>query len=434
MNMLQDELNIIYQRFTENPFISTDSRRVQPGSLFFALKGPSFNGNKFALDALENGASWAIIDEPEACVNKRCILVGNVLNSLQKLAKHHRDQFDIPVIAITGTNGKTTTKELITAVLSEKFRVVSTAGNLNNHIGVPLTLLTMNHETEIAVIEMGANHPGEIDFLCRIAQPDHGLITNIGKAHLEGFGGYEGIIRTKTELYRYLQSNHGTIFINHDDEILMEQVKNQSTISYGASDSSLSYQSITADPFVRIELLFKDHTLQSVSSKLYGRYNASNILAAACIGQYFQVDQKLIKDAIEHYESSNNRSQVIRTSTNLLIMDAYNANPASMKEALKTFSETSYPAKTLILGDMLELGSESDAEHETILRMVEQMQFQTVYLVGPVFTRLNRKREFLCFQDADLARMWFEHHPVKDSTILLKGSRGIKLEKVAAYL
>jgi UDP-N-acetylmuramoyl-tripeptide--D-alanyl-D-alanine ligase len=292
----------------------------------------------------------------------------------------------------------------------------------------------MNHETKIAVVEMGANHPGEVDFLCRIARPDYGLITNIGKAHLEGFGGYEGVIRTKTELYRYLQSNHGTIFLNQDDEILMEQAKNQSAISYGTADSSLSFQSITADPFVRIEILFKDRTSQSVSSKLYGRYNVSNILAAACIGQYFQVDHTLIKDAIEHYEPSNNRSQVVRTSANLLIMDAYNANPVSMKEALETFAGTSYSAKTLILGDMLELGSESDAEHETILRLVEQMQFQAVYLVGPVFTRLNRKLEFLCFQDADLARIWFEHHPVKDSTILLKGSRGIKLEKIAVLL
>jgi len=429
--MLRDNLNFIYQRFAENPVISTDSRHIQPGSLFFALKGPSFNGNRFVITALENGASYAIIDEPEASINDRCILVADVLSSLQELAKYHRDQFDIPVIAITGTNGKTTTKELIAAVLSAKFRIAATTGNLNNHIGVPLTLLTMTHETEIAVIEMGANHPGEIDFLCKIAKPNHGLITNIGKAHLEGFGGYEGVIRAKTELYRYLKSNHGKIFINRDDKILMEQTKNQPVICYGSPPASLSYQSLIADPFVKMELHYQDLTVQSVSSKLYGKYNVNNILAAACIGQHFLIDQPLIKHAIEHYEPSNNRSQIERTPANLLIMDAYNANPSSMKEALETFAEATFPAKILILGDMLELGSESDKEHETILRLIEPMKFQAVYLIGPVFTRLNRKREFLCFQDVDLARMWFEHHPVKDSTILLKGSRGIRLEKVA---
>lgn len=432
--MRRDNHKIIYQRFLENPVVSTDSRQIQPGSLFFALKGSSFNGNKFAGAALEQGASWAIIDEADARINDRCILVEDVLTSLQELAKHHRGQFNIPVLAITGTNGKTTTKELINATLSTKFHVAATSGNLNNHIGVPLTLLRINRETEIAVIEMGANHPGEIDFLCRIAKPCYGLITNIGKAHLEGFGGYEGVIRAKTELYRYLQENGGKIFIHSDDPLLIKHGKDLPAIFYGSPPASLSYHSLTADPFISLNLLFEDHTSLSVLTKLYGKYNVSNILAAACTAQYFGVDHSLIKNAIESYEPSNNRSQVMKTLSNLLIMDAYNANPASMKEALETFEGTAFAGKVLILGDMLELGSESDKEHEEILLQAERMQFQSVYLVGPVFTRLNRKREFLCFQDADLARIWFNHHPIKDSAILLKGSRGIKLEKLVDLL
>jgi len=432
--MTQDNLKIIYKHFKENPIVSTDSRHIQPGSLFFALKGPSFNGNKFAGTALEHGASWAIIDEPEARINDRFILVEDVLTSLQELAKHHREKFNIPVIAITGTNGKTTTKELINTILSKRFHVAANTGNLNNHIGVPMTLLTMNQETEIAVIEMGANHPGEIEFLCHIAKPDFGLITNIGKAHLEGFGSFEGVIRSKTELYRYLQNNRGKIFINHDDTLLMDQRNDLPTISYGTPPASLSYRSLAADPFVSLDLLFEDHSLLSITSKLYGKYNASNILAAACIGQHLGVKPSLIKNAIEHYEPSNNRSQVARTSRNLLIMDAYNANPTSMKEALETFAGASFPVKTLILGDMLELGNESDKEHEAILHLLERMQLQAAYLIGPLFTRLNRKREFHCFQDVDLARMWFKHHPIKDSAILLKGSRGMKIEKLIDLL
>jgi len=432
--MIQGNLKIIYQRFLENPFVSTDSRHIKPGSLFFALKGPSFNGNKFAGTALEHGASLAIIDDPKAGIDDRCILVEDVLKTIQDMARHHRNQFNIPVIAITGTNGKTTTKELINSILSRKFNVVATSGNLNNHIGVPLTLLTINRETEIAVIEMGANHPGEIDFLCRIANPTHGLITNIGKAHLEGFNGFEGVIMSKTELYRYLYQNNGKIFINRDDALLMNYGKDMPAISYGSPPALLSFQFLTADPFVKMDLIFEDHTPLSISTKLYGKYNVSNILAAASAGQHFGVDYILIKNAIEDYEPSNNRSQVAKTSKNLLIMDAYNANPTSMKEALETFERTTFPVKILILGDMLELGNESEKEHEAILRLIEHMQFQGVYLVGPVFTQLNRKREFICFQDVELARMWFGYHPIKDTAILLKGSRGMKLEKLVDLL
>jgi len=428
--MIPENFKFIYQRFLENPAISTDSRNIIRDSIFFALKGNLFNGNNFAGKALEKGASWAIIDEPLARINDRCILVDDVLKCLQDLASHHRAQFNIPVIAVTGTNGKTTTKELINSILSVKFKVVATTGNLNNHIGVPLTLLTINLETEIAVIEMGANHPGEIDLLCHIAGPNYGLITNLGKAHLEGFDGFEAIVMTKTELYRYLKNNNGKIFINRDDDLLMNHGKELPSVFYGSPPSSISLQSLSANPYIKLNLLFEDKTLLQISTKLYGKYNANNILAAACIGQHFGVDHKLIKNAVGNYIPSNNRSQILRTSNNLLILDAYNANPASMKEALENFEETAFQDKVLILGDMLELGSETEHEHEKILRIIENMNIRSVYLIGPVYTRINRKREFLCFQDVDLARMWFGHHTVKDSTILLKGSRGMKLEKL----
>jgi UDP-N-acetylmuramoyl-tripeptide--D-alanyl-D-alanine ligase len=432
--MNQEQLDLIYHRFLENPVISTDSRQIVPGSLFFALKGPSFNGNRFAASALEQGAAWAIVDEKTEVAGERCILVDDVLETLQKLAAHHRNRFSVPVIAITGTNGKTTTKELIHAVLSTSLKVTATTGNLNNHIGVPLTLLSMTDETGIAVIEMGANHPGEIDTLCRIANPGFGLITNIGKAHLEGFGSFEGVVSTKSELYRYLSETGGTIFLNLDDALLTDLAGSLPAITYGSMPATTSFGSASADPFVKILLQFENGEKAEVSSKLYGRYNLNNILAAACIGHYFKIPPGKISDAINNYLPSINRSQVKTTEKNLLILDAYNANPSSMKEALLTFSATSYPKKTLILGDMLELGAESDGEHEAILGMIGQIPFQEVYLVGPVFTRLNKKREYICFQDVELACVWFEHHPLKDSAILLKGSRGMRLERLVELL
>ncbi|MEI6456609.1 MAG: UDP-N-acetylmuramoyl-tripeptide--D-alanyl-D-alanine ligase [bacterium] len=432
--MNQEKLNLIHRRFLENPVISTDSRKIVPGSLFFALKGPTFNGNLFAASALEQGASWAIVDEKASVASERCILVDDVLATLQQLAHHHRNLFPVPVIAITGTNGKTTTKELIHAVLSTSYTVAATTGNLNNHIGVPLTLLTMTNETEIAVIEMGANHPGEIDQLCRIANPGYGLITNIGKAHLEGFGGFDGVVRTKSELYRYLAGTGGKIFLNHDDDLLTQLAGTLPAITYGSMPASTSFGSLSADPFVKILIRFENNEKADISSKLYGRYNLYNILAAACIGHHFKVSAGKIVEAIAGYNPSINRSQVKETERNILILDAYNANPSSMKEALVTFGASSYPKKTLILGDMLELGSESDTEHQSILNLIEQMPLHEVYLVGPVFTRLNRKREYLCFQDVELARMWIEHHALTDSAILLKGSRGMKLERLVDLL
>jgi len=433
-NTMHANLKDIYKLFLRHPVISTDSRNISPGCLFFALKGESFNGNTFAAEALCLGAAHSIIDEKKYATNDRCILVDDVLTTLQQLALHHRRQIDIPVIGVTGTNGKTTTKELIHSVLSGRFRTVATKGNLNNHIGVPLTLLSITPETEMAIIEMGANHPGEIDFLCRLALPGFGLITNIGKAHLEGFGGLEGVIRTKTELYRFIRSGNGKIFLNSDNPLLKEHASGICSITYGSPPADLSMIRASANPFVWLNILFNDQTELKVTTKLYGKYNAENILAAACIGQYFGIEPEHIKNALEAYVPANNRSQFTKTTRNNLIMDAYNANPSSMRTALLAFSEVTSPKKAVILGDMLELGDEGDREHQYILSLLEELHPDEVFLVGSVFSRLNKRREWYCFQDSDLARMWLGHHPLKDHTILIKGSRGIRLEKVLEML
>jgi UDP-N-acetylmuramoyl-tripeptide--D-alanyl-D-alanine ligase len=292
-------------------------------------------------------------------------------------------------------------------------------------------LLRITHETEIAVVEMGANHPGEIDFLCRIADPDFGMITNIGKAHLEGFGDFEGVINTKTELYRYLRQKNGTIFINTKDSVLYAHATGMNAIGYGDQPASLVSLNVAADPFAAVTIQYADKEQQTIQSQLYGLYNSDNILAAACIGDYFGVAHAEIKKAIEAYQPVNNRSQVVKTQINTLVLDAYNANPTSMAAAPASFANSGYTEKTIILGDMLELGESTDEEHLDLLKSIEQYGFEHVYLVGPVFTRLNTKREYICFQDSDLARMWFDHHKIENATVLIKGSRGIHLEKVA---
>lgn len=431
---MDQTINNIYPVFLSHPFVSTDSRNVKPGSLFFALRGESFNGNEYAGKALESGAAFAIVDEFKYALSDSCILVDDVLLTLQALSRHHRMQFDIPLIAITGTNGKTTTKELIHSVLSKKYKTLATRGNLNNHIGVPLTLLNLTNETEIAIIEMGANHPGEIDFLCNLAQPGYGVITNIGKAHLEGFGSFEGVIGTKTELYRFIREHGGEIFLNNEDETLKQHSEGLKTIAYGRSPACLVANDISANPFVKLDIQLQDGASTTIESRLYGRYNAGNILVAACIGQHFNVSPKDIKSAIEEYRPGNNRSQITQTEHNLLILDAYNANPSSMRAAIESFAASTYPEKTVILGDMLELGKDSDHEHLEILNWVDQLSFQQVYLVGPTFTRLNSKRENICFQDSELAKMWIEHNKIENATVLIKGSRGIKLEKLFGSL
>ena len=424
----------LYDLFLQHPEISTDSRQIPEGALFFGLKGDHFNGNEFAGNALNKGASYAIIDDYRYRVDDRCILVENVLTSLQQLANHHRNQFRIPVLAITGTNGKTTTKELIHAVLSKKYLTLATTGNLNNHIGVPLTLLNLKPETEIVIVEMGANHPGEIDLLCRIAEPTHGIITNIGKAHLEGFGDFEGVVRTKTELYRFLKSRQGIAFVNKDNPLLVQHSQGMKIIPYETvTTTNAEEDNHPEDPYLKMAIKIDGQEI-TLSTRIYGQYNAENILAAACIGHFFGVEPGKIKESIESYQPQNNRSQVLQTRSNLLILDMYNANPSSMELALRNFAGSPHGQKVLILGDMLELGTECDKEHQYILEMIEKLGFTEVFLVGPVFTRLNTKREWLCFQDSELARLWLDHHRVKDAAILLKGSRGIKLDKLVDLL
>jgi UDP-N-acetylmuramoyl-tripeptide--D-alanyl-D-alanine ligase len=422
----------LYRKFLDHPEAATDSRNLPEGAIFFGLKGDRFNGNEFAATALKNGASLAVIDDARFMSDNRCILVEDALETLQQLAHHHRNQFRIPVIAITGTNGKTTTKELIHRVLSRKYRTLATAGNLNNHIGVPLTLLRIRPDTEIAIVEMGANHPGEIDLLCRIAEPTHGLITNIGKAHLEGFGGFEGVIRTKTELYRFLRTTNGAAFVNTSDPLLKEHTREMQVVPYGTGEP-VAILGMQDDPCVTLQVRIDKDSI-NIPTRLYGNYNADNVLAAACIGHFFGVGPEEIKTAIGSYVPDNNRSQVSETESNILILDMYNANPSSMEQALDHFAKSATDNKVLILGDMLELGSESDHEHIRILQLISKLGFTNVFLVGPVFTRLNSERDWICFQDSDLARMWLDHHPVRDSIILIKGSRGIKLEKVVETL
>ncbi|MCK9220039.1 MAG: UDP-N-acetylmuramoyl-tripeptide--D-alanyl-D-alanine ligase [Bacteroidales bacterium] len=428
--MMTLSIEKLYSLFLQYPAVSTDSRQIKPGSLFFALRGDSFNGNDFAAGSLASGAAYAVVDEKNVATSDQFIVVEDVLTTLQDLARFHRNQFDIPVMAITGTNGKTTTKELIFSVLSKKYQTLATRGNLNNHIGVPLTLLNLNASTEMAIIEMGANHPGEIGFLCNIVHPTHGLITNIGKAHLEGFGNFEGVIQTKTELYRYISEHHGKLFVHNNNDLLMKLAPSTHCIQYGTAPADLVMHDFTSDPFVTVTVDFRNHPSTRIQSQLYGRYNVPNILAAACTGYYFDVPSGDIKSAIESYQPGNNRSQIHPTKNNVLILDAYNANPTSMETALKTFADTSYPNKTVILGDMLELGVDSDDEHNKILELLNRLAFPQVYLVGPSFTRLNTRRDNICFQDSDLAKLWLDHHRINQATILIKGSRGIRLEKL----
>lgn len=422
----------LYAVFKKYPLISTDSRQIEKDSLFFALKGENFNGNTFAKTALEKGAAFAIIDEPEYVLPEQTILVSDVLQALKDLATHHRKKLGIPILGITGTNGKTTTKELIAAVLSEKFNVGYTQGNLNNHIGVPLTLLKMNTQTEFGVVEMGANHPGEIDHLCSIADPDFGIITNVGKAHLEGFGSFEGVIRTKTELYRYLQNKDGLVFYNADNPILSEQIQpNKRKLSYGTKSAGFTGELLNSPPFVNVKANFKKGVLY-LNTKLIGEYNFENILAAACIGNYFEVDPLKIQSALKSYTPRNNRSQLIVKGNISIFLDAYNANPTSMSASIKSFMQTPAEINYLILGDMLELGDYSEFEHTNILTQLEEYSEIIVYLVGENFEKSagNKKHNWHTFGNVQQLCDYILANPVKNGRVLIKGSRGIQLEKV----
>jgi UDP-N-acetylmuramoyl-tripeptide--D-alanyl-D-alanine ligase len=424
----------IYSIFLDHPVITTDSRNIPANSMFFALKGEKFNGNTFAGQALANGAAFAVIDEPEFAYNDHFIVVDNVLLCLQKLARYHRDQLGLPIIAITGTNGKTTTKELVATVLSQKFKVNFTQGNLNNHIGVPLTLLSMTKETELGVVEMGANHQGEISALCQIANPDFGIITNIGKAHLEGFGSFEGVIKTKSELYNFLKEKNGKCFVNTDNELLTRQATGLEQITYGNSTANfMAGELAVSDNYLVVKALFECGWLY-LKSKLVGDYNCENLLAAACVGKYFGIDPLKIQKALAEYTPSNNRSQLIRTDKNTIIMDAYNANPTSMMAALINFSKIRNNQKCLILGDMLELGEASAHEHQKIVDYIDDQLFEEVFLVGPIFGSTNHRKEKKKFEQLELLSNYLKTQPIENKFILIKGSRGIHLEKILEML
>lgn len=426
-------IQALYEYYQQHPIVTTDSRNVPKGALFFALKGDRFNGNQFAAQALEQGAAFAIIDDANY-QTQGCILVDNVLETLQQLATYHRRMLHIPIIAITGSNGKTTTKELIATVMGSHYPIHFTKGNLNNHIGVPLTLLAMPSHTEVAVIEMGMNHLGEIAALCEIAEPTHGLITNIGKAHLEGVGGtIEGVKQAKSELYKYLKINKGMVFINRDEPFLFELAeKNRKKLSY-SSDTKLVEHALyhitceTVSPFVHATFQSDEQERVAVQSHLMGKYNFHNIMTAIAVGQYFKVPAPKIKSAIENYVPSNNRSQIVQRGSNTFIMDAYNANPDSMKSALDYFATYQAPQKIALLGDMLELGAATSEEHQAILHHAESLNLSKIILVGHHFGKVNQNH--LHFENSHALKDWFVQQNFQHTAFLVKGSRGMKMEE-----
>lgn len=426
-------IDALHKLFLTHLSVSTDTRKIKPGDLFFALKGDSFNGNHFAEKALHTGASYAIIDESEFDLNNgKTILVENVLKTLQKLATFHRKYLGLPIIALTGSNGKTTTKELIHTVLSQKYNTVSTMGNLNNHIGVPLTLLSMNETTEIGVVEMGANHPGEIDFLCQIAHPDYGYITNFGKAHLEGFGSLEGVIKAKTELYRYLKAHNKIVFVNTNDKEQVAQSLDLKKITFGTEPQNDSTIANTAPTSAYVSISYKSTI---INSQLVGQYNFSNIGAAIAIGVFFDVAESDIKKGIENYTPKNSRSQIVAKNSNTILLDAYNANPTSMEAALENFNQWEVKGKCLFLGDMFEIGETASTEHQKIVEIAATMNFEQVILVGKNFynTQITQPSvlKYLTFDDLKNS---YNFSAIKNSHILIKGSRGMAMERILELL
>jgi UDP-N-acetylmuramoyl-tripeptide--D-alanyl-D-alanine ligase len=426
------DIQSIHNLFLKCSSVSIDTRKIEKQSFFVAIKGERFDANTFAKEALDKGASYVIIDNPEFFIDERTILVKDSLIALQELAKFHRLYLKLPIIALTGSNGKTTTKELIYVVLSKKYITKATVGNLNNHIGVPLTLLSFDSKTEIGIVEMGANHQKEIEFLCDIAQPDFGYVTNFGKAHLEGFGGVEGVIKAKSEMYQYLSQNDKMVFVNLEDPIQVERTKNLRTYSFGInkSDSNVDITTIKANPFV--EITFSNN---HIVSHLIGLYNANNINAAITVGKYFDVADLDIKAAIEGFVPENNRSQLLKKGTNEIILDAYNANPSSMTVAIENFIQLEKTEKIAILGDMFELGDESSAEHKNIVDLLSKEEKLICYFIGKDFY-LNKmdKNNFHFYETFESFSSVLKDSKFENKMILIKGSRGMALERTLAIL
>jgi UDP-N-acetylmuramoyl-tripeptide--D-alanyl-D-alanine ligase len=432
--MQETSVEKLYEAFLKcGQKICTDTRKLNPGSIFFCLKGTNFNANEFSQKALEGGCTYVVVDEEKYAVNENTLYVTDVLKALQALANHHRNQLDITVLAITGSNGKTTNKELINAVLSRKFKTLATIGNLNNHIGVPLTLLSLTKEHEIGIIEMGANHQGEINELCEIADPDLGLITNIGKAHLEGFGGEEGVKKGKGEMYRYIGSKGGKVFINADDPVLQEMAEDNDKITYGTTKLyDVIGKQFNENEFVSFKWTTrygeKDwNKLPMVRTHIIGHYNFINLLCAVCVGNYFKVQDEKINEALAEYIPTMNRSQLEKTANNTLILDAYNANPSSMKAAIENFAALRADGKLLVLGDMFELGEYAAEEHQKIIQLLRDKKLRDVILLGQEFSKAagNNYKTFLKTEEC---LNWLKQDPFKNRTVLIKGSRGMKLE------
>ncbi len=423
-------MNIIdlYKIFKLYPSVQTDSRSIKKNDIFFALKGPNFNGNKYIEQAFSAGASYCVCDEENDIENDKIIYVDDVLVTLQNLAKYHRQQFSIPFIAITGSNGKTTTKELASAVLNKKYICYTTKGNLNNHIGIPLTLLAVKEDAQIAVIEMGANHQKEIESYCAYTMPTHGLIVNCGKAHLEGFGGEEGVKKGKGELYEYIANTNGSIFINTDYDYLLDMAVNiKNRYTYGTSNAM--YTGIVKNDRHFLDVALTGGTsISTINTHLAGSYNLPNILSAVCIGKTFGVADKYIKDAIETYIPSNSRSQIIEMDSNTILLDAYNANPSSMKAAIENFAQMEGFNKIVILGGMLELGEKSLEEHQSLVELLSQYKWNKIVLTGKDY--INLPNDIIHFENSDETAAWFKSEKIKNSIILIKGSRGMAMEKI----
>ncbi|KIO76457.1 UDP-N-acetylmuramoyl-tripeptide--D-alanyl-D-alanine ligase [Pedobacter lusitanus] len=431
------QIETIYQHYLSNPVVCTDTRSISAGCLFFALKGENFDANTFAGEALKQGAAFAVIDNANYRINDKCLLVDDVLTTLQDLARYHRTQLHIPVIGLTGSNGKTTTKELINAVLAEKYNSFATKGNLNNHIGVPLSILSISADTEIAVIEMGANHQKEIEFLCTIAQPTHGMITNIGMAHLDGFGGFEGVKKGKAELFAYLKKTQGIAFVNRDNAYIMEMstvAGLTSLVYYGKEgENTISGHLVKSDPL--IELTWKKQNEDfNAKANLTGAYNFENILAAICIATFFELSPDQINKGLAGYYPNNNRSQLTKTATNTVICDFYNANPSSMTAALANISILEAKNKVAIIGDMFELGPETEKQHHEIAALAEKSGLHTVILIGKHFYLLKDQFSGLFFSTPKEAEAWLKENPITNSLVLLKGSRGMALEQLLPTL